>query len=153
MQLCGIARHPEVVMSLDRAVEASRAALTAFAKGNPEPVKSAYSHAEDVALANPFGPAVRGWEDVSAALDYASSRFSDGEVTELKNVARYESADLATFLDTEHWRTRVGGGDHADFDLRVTSTYREEDGEWKLVLRHADPISSADPMGPLRGTS
>lgn len=140
-------------MSLDRAVEALRSALTAFAQGRPEPVKSAYSHAEDVALANPFGPPVRGWENVSAALDYASSRFSDGEVTEVRNVARYESADLVTDLDTEHWRTRVGGGDHAEFDLRVTSTYRKEDGEWKLVLRHADPISSADPMGPLRRTS
>ena len=33
-------------------------------------------------LANPFGHAVRGWADVGATLDYVSSRFSDGEVTE-----------------------------------------------------------------------
>jgi ketosteroid isomerase-like protein len=26
------------------------------------------------------------------------------------------------------------------FALRVTSIYRREDGQWRIVLRHADPI-------------
>jgi ketosteroid isomerase-like protein len=140
-------------MTLDEGVEEFRSAANACAQGNPEPVRSLFSRAEDVTLANPFGPAVRGWENVSSALGYASSRFSDGEVTDFKNVASYVASDLATFLDTEHWRARVGGGDVTDFDLRVTSTYRNERGDWKIVHRHADPISSADPHGPLRATS
>jgi ketosteroid isomerase-like protein len=113
-----------------------------------------YSRANDVTLANPFGHAVRGRAEVEAALDYVSSRFSDGEVTEFNNIARYETADLVTFLDVEHWRTRVGGArDLSDLDLRVSSTYRREDSEWRLVHRHADPISSFDEAGPIRRTT
>jgi len=34
-----------------------------------------------------------------------------------------------------------------------TSTFRREDDTWKLVHRHADPISTPDPDGLLRGSS
>jgi hypothetical protein len=64
-------------MTLDELRTQFTAAATAFAQGDPEPVKRLYSQADDVSLANPFGPAVRGWADVSAALDFASSRFRD----------------------------------------------------------------------------
>ena len=112
-----------------------------------------YSGADGVTLANPFGHAVRGGADVEAALDYVSSRFGNGEVTEFNTLARYETADLVTLLDVEHWRTRVGGGEElSEFDLRVSSTYRREGGEWRLVHPHADPIRSFDEAGPIRRT-
>lgn len=141
----------EELMSLDETLERFRAAANAMARGNPEEVKAMYSGADDVTLANPFGHAVRGTVDVEAALGYVSSRFSGSDVTEFNNIARYETGDLATFLDVEQWRTRVGGATElSDFDLRVSSTYRQEDGEWRLVHRHADPISSFDEAGPIR---
>lgn len=122
-----------------------------MARGDPEGVKALYSRADDITLANPFGHAVRGWTEVAAALDYVASRFSDGAVTEFRNLARYETPDLATLIEVEHWRTRVGGqGDPADFDLRVSSTYRNEDGQWRLVHRHADQVVTFDELGPLR---
>lgn len=137
-------------MNLAEVIEQFRSAATAFAQGDPEPVKALFSHAEDVTLANPFGPAVRGWDNVSAALDYASSRFSDGHVSDFNNVASYVGADLATYHDTERWHARVGGGELAEFELRVTTTFRSEAGDWKIVHRHADPISTPDAAGPLR---
>lgn len=139
-------------MTLEETLEEFRSAANAMARGDPGGVKALYSRADDVTLANPFGHAVRGWAEVAAALEYVSSRFSEGEVTEFNNIARYEGVDLVTFLDVEHWRTRVGGKDPSDFDLRVSSSYRNEDGEWKLVHRHADPISSFDAEGPIRRT-
>jgi hypothetical protein len=47
-------------------------------KGNPEPAKNLCSHRQDVTLANPLGPVVRGWEQVAAATDQAASQFRDG---------------------------------------------------------------------------
>ena len=40
--------------------------------GNPEVYKALYSRRDDVTLANPFGPPVRGWSEVSARLDRAA---------------------------------------------------------------------------------
>ncbi|MDP9274838.1 MAG: nuclear transport factor 2 family protein [Chloroflexota bacterium] len=141
-------------MELEEALEHYHAAADEFAKGNPEPVKAVYSRRDDVTLANPFGPAVRGWNQVSEALDYASSRFRDGEVTDVESIAKYVTPDLASILELERWKAKVAGRkDVSPFDLRVTSTFRREDDTWKLVHRHADPITTPDPDGPLRGSS
>ena len=45
---------------------------------------------------------------------------------------------------------RVGGaGDMTEFSLRVTTIYRKEDGRWRIVHRHADPITSPRPADSL----
>ena len=122
-----------------------------FSHGEPEAVKALYSQGEDATLANPFGPAVRGWTAVSKALDFASSRFSDGQVQPFQIIAAYATDDLVTFLASEHWEARVGGRSEVEsFDLRVTTTLRREDGDWRIVHRHADPIATPDEDGPLR---
>lgn len=133
-------------------VEDFRDAVREFAKGNPEPVKALFSHGDDVSLANPFGPAVRGWTSVSEALDYASSRFRDGDVTSFETISSYVVSDLASLHEIERWQAKVGDRDDlASFDLRVSSTYRREGDTWRLVHRHADPITTPDALGPLRG--
>lgn len=138
-------------MSLQKIIQQYHSAADEFSRGDPEPVKRIFSHRDDVTLANPFGPAVRGWKHVSEALNFASSRFRDGEVTSFDTVAEYVTPDLATFLEIEQWKAKVSGReDVASFDLRVTSTFRREDGTWKLVHRHADPITTPHPDGPLR---
>jgi ketosteroid isomerase-like protein len=139
------------VAELEVVIEELQRALRAFAKGDPEPVKAAFSHSDDVVLANPFGPAVRGWQRVADSLDYASSRFREGDVTSFETIGRYIGPDLATIHDVERWQAKVGDDDElSSFDLRVTSTYRREGGGWKLAHRHADPIATQDPRGPLR---
>lgn len=81
-------------MSIDAVLAQFKTAANSFAQGDPGPMKELFSHRDDVTLANPFGPAVLGWDEVGAALDYASSRFSDGEMTEITTIARYEAPDL-----------------------------------------------------------
>jgi ketosteroid isomerase-like protein len=139
-------------MSLEELLARYHRAVDAFSRGDPEPVKGLYSETDDVTLANPFGPARRGREAVMGALDYASSQMSDGrQVFGFDELARYTSAELTTILEVEHWRARIGDRDSVEpFDLRVTTTFRREGGEWKIVHRHADPISTEDESGPLR---
>ena len=48
-------------------------------RGNPEVYKSLYSRRDDVTLANPSGPPVRGWSEVSAMLDRAAANYRDGD--------------------------------------------------------------------------
>ena len=138
-------------MSLDETVDRYHRALDAFSRSDPNPVKELYSSTDDVTLANPFWPARRGHEAVMGALDHASSRMSDGQASGFDELARYTSDDLATILEVEQWRARIGDRESVEpFELRVTTTFRRENGEWRIVHRHADPISTADESGPLR---
>jgi ketosteroid isomerase-like protein len=140
-------------MNLEKVVDQYHQAVDEFSRGTPEPVKALFSHRDHVTLANPFGPAVRGWKQASDALEFASPRFSDGEVSDFERIAEYEAADLATILETEPSRASVGDReDVAPFDLRVTTTFRREDDTWKIVHRHADPITTSHPDGSLRGS-
>ena len=140
-------------MDLNGMIERYHAALDEFSRGDPEPVKTIFSHRDDVTLANPFGPAVRGWQTATSALDYASSRFRGGSAKTFERIASFISADLATIHETERWNFKFAGSEEiSTVDLRVTSTFRREDGEWRLVHRHADPIATADPRGPLRNS-
>ena len=138
-------------MDFQHVVEQYHAAVDEFSRGDSLPVKMIVSHRDDVTLANPFGPPVRGWKQVSEALDFAASRFRDGKVTSFDAIAAYETSELATMLEIERWDARVSGRDDVDsFILRVTSTFRREEGTWKLIHRHADPISTFNTDGPLR---
>src|SRR5689334_14662730 len=110
-------------MDLRQLVQQYHSAADDFARGDPEPVKKIFSHRNDVTLANPFGPAVHGWEGVSKALDLASARFRDGRVTSFETLAEYVAPDLATILEVERWQAKVSGrSELASFELRVTST-------------------------------
>ncbi len=118
----------------DEVVEQYRRALGEFAKGNPEPNKMVFSHREDVTLANPLGPPVRGWEQVAATMERAASQLKDGEKVGFEIVAKYVTAELAYIVWVERTKAKVGGRqDVAPYALRVTTIFRPEDGTWKVV--------------------
>ena len=113
---------------------------------NPDVYKSLYSRGDDVTLANPFGPPVRGWSDVSATLDRAAANYRDGEIVGFDNVSTVVADDLAYTVEIESYRAHVGGGEEVTpVSVRVTSVFRREDGVWKLLHRHADPITAPRP--------
>jgi ketosteroid isomerase-like protein len=132
------------VDNFDEVVEQYHLSLDEFFKGNPEPLKKFFSHRDDVTLANPFvGLPARGWEQVAATLEHASSQFSDGENVGFETVAKYVSPELAYVLLIERAKVKVAGSeDIAPSALRVTMIFRLEEGEWKVVHRHADPITT-----------
>lgn len=138
-------------MDIQQVIDLYHDACDQFSRGDPQPVKMLYSHREDVTLINPFGLVEVGWNKVSAALDFASSRFKDGEVTHFETLAKYISSELATIFEIEKWKAKVSGRTEVSpFDLRVTSTFRLEENSWKLIHRHADPIAGFNADGPLR---
>ena len=133
-------------MTLDQLIERERKAWGALIDGDPEPSKDLFSHGDDVILANPWGPPARGWDRVEATLDAAAERFKEGELSSFEGLARYATDTLAVIFEIERGQAKVGGSeDFSPFALRVTTTYRLEDGDWKIVLRHADPIVAEKP--------
>ena len=131
---------------VDQLITQYHQALDEFVKGNPEPVKKLYSHREDVSLANPLGPAARGWEQVAQTIERAASNFRDGELLSVETVAKYVTPELAYSVWVERVKAKIGGReDIVPSALRVTMIFRAEEGAWKVVHRHADPITTAQP--------
>ena len=134
------------VEDLDQVIERFQRALNEFLKGNPEPSKEMFSHREDVSLANPFGPPARGWEQVAATMERAASNLRDGEIVAFENIAKYVTPELAYTVWLERQQAKVSAReDITAFALRVTMIYRPEEGTWKVVHRHADPITTPQP--------
>jgi ketosteroid isomerase-like protein len=130
----------------DEVLEQYHLALDEIVKGSPDGYKRVYSHQDDVTLANPFGPPARGWDEVAKTLERAASQFRDGEATGFENVAKYITPELAYTVEIERSQTKVEGReDVSPIALRVTTIFRPEDGAWKVVHRHADPITTAQP--------
>jgi hypothetical protein len=59
-------------------------------------------------------------------------------------LAMWSTQDPVTMFGGEE-RPRIRGG-AADLTLRVTHVYRREDGEWKIVHRHADVPPTGQPL-------
>jgi ketosteroid isomerase-like protein len=79
--------------------------------------------------------------------DRAASHLRDGEPNHFERISEQVGADLAYIVEIERTRVKVGGsGDMSPVSLRVTTIFRLEDGQWKVVHRHADPITSPQPI-------
>jgi ketosteroid isomerase-like protein len=141
------------VDDVNELIEQYDLALGEFVKGNPEPVKELFSRPEDVTLANPLFPVGHGWEQVAERLERAeraASTLRDGEITGFETVEKHVTPELAYVVRVERQEGKVGGGENvASFALRVTMIFRPEDGIWKAVHRHADPIITPRPAESL----
>jgi ketosteroid isomerase-like protein len=115
-------------------------------RGNPDVYKALYSRRDDITLANPFGPPVRGWEQVSARLDLAAGNYRDGEDFQFENISTVIASDLAYTVEIERFRTRVGGsGELTSIAIRATTVFRREERTWRVTHRHGDPVSTMRP--------
>jgi ketosteroid isomerase-like protein len=134
------------VDDVDQLNEQYHLASGEFLKGNPEPVKKLWSHREDVSLANPYGPPVRGWDEAAKTIEHASSLRSDGEFVGFEIVAKYVTPELAYVVQIERAESKIGGGEEiTPYAVRSTMIFRPEDGVWKVMHRHADPITTPQP--------
>jgi ketosteroid isomerase-like protein len=117
-------------------------ALGELVEGRPEPFKALWSHADDVLIMGAFGGYERGWAQVSGRLDWAAAGIKATD-RYAENVVTVLGSDLAYTVDLEHM-TRYAGGQAKPRTLRCTQAYRRENGEWKVILRHADELPSKD---------
>jgi ketosteroid isomerase-like protein len=118
--------------------------VAAFIQGDSDVQKPLWSRRDDVTLANPLGPPVKGFDGVCGVMDRAARQISQGEGYTFDTISWVETADLAYEVGLERSRAQVAGAaEKAPISLRVTTVFRREDDGWKIVHRHADPITDA----------
>lgn len=112
------------------------AAERAIHNGDVQPRLALWSHEEPVTV---FGAkmSASGWNELSTMFATVASWFSDSADYDLEVVAAGVSGDLAYTIGFEHNNVKVDGQPRI-YTLRVTHVYRREEGEWKIVHRHAD---------------
>ncbi len=97
-------------------------------------------------LANPLGPPALGGDEVSKTIEHAATTIRDGEIIGFETISKLVTDELAYVLRIERQEAKMGASEEiTPFALRVTMIFRPEEGEWKVVHRHADPITSARP--------
>jgi ketosteroid isomerase-like protein len=77
-------------------------------------------------------------------MERAASNYRDGRATGFETITTYITPELAYVVEVERFEAHVGEGEEiAQGALRVTSVLRPEGGKWRVVHRHADPITTA----------
>jgi ketosteroid isomerase-like protein len=117
-----------------------RDAEKALHNGDAAPRKAIWSRHDPVTL---LGAALSasGWEEIEPIFDRLQSSFSNCTSCEHEVIAAGASGDLAYIVAFEHTTASVSGSTPVPYTLRATTVFRREDGEWKVVHRHADPVS------------
>ena len=125
-----------------------RHAETALHNGDAGPRIAMWSHGEPVTL---FGAVMggSGWAEIEPIFQRLGASFSDCQSYESEVIAAGASDDLAYTVAYEHTTASIHGAPRAAYALRVTTVFRREDGEWKVVHRHADPLGSPAASGVL----
>jgi ketosteroid isomerase-like protein len=117
------------------------AAEIALHNGDADPRFATWSHNDPVSV---FGAAanVIGWAEIGPAFERLGSAFSNCTSFQNEVIAAGASGNLAYIVAFEHTTASIGGAAPEAYVLRATTVFRREDGEWKVVHRHADPASS-----------
>lgn len=128
--------------ALQALVPAVEQATRSFMNGDPAQWLRQASRRDDATIMGAWGAHERGWDAVGPRYDWAAKRFHLGDASlRVEYVASGVSGDLAYTVAIERARVRLTGDPGpADMALRVTHIFRKEEGVWKLLHRHADPL-------------
>lgn len=146
------AANPKVPPALEAAIGESHEALRKILNGDPTGYAALFADREDITLGNPFGPFGKGRAAVLKNLNNASTKYTDGSVVGVDRVAVYGDGNIVVLVEVEHDRAKLGNSaDFKEFAARVTSVYEKIGKQWKLVHRHADPITTPRPAESMLG--
>lgn len=126
----------ETELFLEEMLPRQRAAEQAIHNGDADPRIALWSRTDPVTV---FGAKLSntGWPDLEQMFRKVASWFSDSAEYEFEVIAAAASGDLAYTVGYERNRVKVDGQPRT-YTLRVTHAYRREDGQWRIVHRHAD---------------
>jgi ketosteroid isomerase-like protein len=122
-------------------IELWSAAAQAYLDGDLRRYAALANHAPDYTLIPPNGGDPReGFDASDEAVDWTARTFRGGDA-QLQVFASYMSGDLAVLVATEQQHGTVGDLPRQEWSLRLTLVFRRDGGRWRLVHRHADPLT------------
>jgi len=85
----------------------------------------------------------RGWAEIGPVFKRLADSFTGSVSCAYDVLAAGVSGDLGYVVAIENSVAASYGGEPETYSLRLTTIFRREEGEWKVVHRHADPKDQA----------
>lgn len=116
-----------------------------YINGHPEPLDGIATQQDPATFFPPNGSTVQGASAVSASQHQGALGFRDGSTGQFEIMQSASSGTLAFWTGVQHAEVLMEGKDErVSMQLRTTEVFRLEDGEWKLIHRHADMRKAGD---------
>jgi len=125
---------------LSELIRRSEEANAALMRGDIDGYRALVTLTEDFTLMAPFGGTPTRGAEMTDARWEAMGRFFKNGTLKQELVQAYGSVDMVVLAIIERAHVEVGGLPAQEWSLRVTLVYRREEGEWRLMHRHADPL-------------
>jgi len=115
------------------------AAINKMFTGSIAPIKAVWSHADDVTYMGPTGQFEHGWSTVLKDWEGQAAMKLGGHVkpVEIQVVVGH---DLAVVSDYELGENTNANGKVEQLKLRATNIFRKENGQWRMIGHHTDPL-------------
>ena len=107
--------------------------------GDDRPRRAIWSRTEPVSVLGAWRSGV-GRPDVVGAFEVLASNFSNCTDYRLELISSDVVGDMAYTVGYERITASMDGAPRT-FTIRATQVYRREDGEWRVVHRHADAVA------------
>jgi ketosteroid isomerase-like protein len=128
--------------SFPAAVARLHAAMAQVANGDIGAITALYSRGSEATSFYGWGGYEKGWDAVAQRWDWAGQQFKGGTVS-YENITTVVTPELAYTTDIETFQARMAGMEGpTKWSNRVTHVFRLEDGEWRLLHRHANRLEA-----------
>src|SRR5690349_10273945 len=116
-------------------------AARAYVRGDAAPLGRMVARSSPATFFAPMGGYVQGADAVSARYRRDAEAFERDSDSQFEILHMAASDGIAYWTGFQRASARMRGrAEPVPFNLRVTELFRREDGEWKLIHRHADML-------------
>ncbi len=132
--------------SFDQFMKTRELAAAAYVRGDAAPLEEVVTRASPASFFGPGGGHTDGAAEVARTYDEGAKIFRATGESHLEVLQSGESGDLGYWTGIQRATVQMEG-EHKPkvMDLRITEIFRQENGAWKLVHRHADTLVEAQP--------
>ena len=125
---------------MKRRVEASEA----YVQGDAQPLRLIVARVSPATFFPPTSGFTQGTQEVASRYEQDAEAFAPGSHFRFEVLQMAASDGIAYWVGFMRGEARMRGKAEAiPMNLRVTEVFRREDGEWKMVHRHADPLAES----------